>query len=82
MRDRTRAVDATELAYHCKHTKTGFGEPRPFFGPVARGDHQNRAAHGNVELRETCEHCGMQRRVLSNNGHYEHGPWFMADDHR
>ena len=49
--------------------------PLPFFGPVA-GPHgkENTVAHGGVVYIETCD-CGMERRVVSNQGQREHGPW-------
>lgn len=34
----------------------------------------NLQAHGNVTDDETC-HCGWQRSVNINQGHYEKSPW-------
>lgn len=47
---------------------------RCFSGPVARGEDQNPAAHGNICDEEMCR-CGARRKVLINGRHTETGDW-------
>ena len=51
--------------------------PLPFFGPVASGSKQNRAAHGGYRIVDTCS-CGATREELRNGGHSEIGPWTVT----
>ena len=46
---------------------------RSFCGPVP-GAEENRAAHGNICVCETCA-CGAQRDINANQRHEEVGPW-------
>jgi len=57
------------MAHRHQPTKTYV---RPFFGPVAA--RENRAAHGNVCVIDTCS-CGAERRTNRNQGHLERGTW-------
>lgn len=61
-----------------RHRRWKESGPLPFWGPVATGDQQNRAAHGNVRYRQTCR-CGAVRDVLRNQGHEERGPWIEPE---
>ena len=45
---------------------------RGYTGPVSRGE--NLAAHGGIEIRETCR-CGAARSRLVNGLHTETGAW-------
>jgi hypothetical protein len=68
------------------HTADKTSEPRCFTGPVAGGfsigsgdpSEYNPAAHGNIEVTETCR-CGAERRVLINQLHHEYGPWYVPE---
>lgn len=51
-------------------------ETLPFDGPVSRDE--NRAAHGNVCLVETCK-CGARRRTNINQRHEERGAWHRCE---
>jgi len=57
---------------HVHKAKTS--ETRPFWGPVATGARENRAAHGGYTRRETCS-CGATRKVNVNGAHVEKGRW-------
>ena len=48
---------------------------RAFMGPVAQGDFENRAAHGNITRTYECERCKMQRKININGLHEEVGSW-------
>lgn len=54
--------------HHAERTQTV-----PFTGPIP-ARHPNPAAHGGVEIRETCR-CGAVRRMAINCGRCEYGPW-------
>lgn len=57
----------------CTHPTYSTSEPRPYVGSVARDEH--RAAHGGIEVTETCAACGARRRVNLNGLHREEGVW-------
>ena len=54
-----------------KTTVAGFAGPIP-------GARENRRAHGNIRIRETCR-CGATRLTNRNAGD-ERGPWIPARD--
>jgi hypothetical protein len=57
----------------CTHDRMRVVSTTAFAGPVAR--EENRAAHGNVCVREECISCGAQRRKNVNQCHVEEGAW-------
>lgn len=62
----------------CSHSTTTESEPKAFGGPVAEaraGSVYNPAAHGNIEVTETCSACSATRRALINGCHREVGGW-------
>lgn len=54
-------------------------DPRCYTGSVAgRYGIENRAAHGNIRVREYCL-CGAYRDTNRNGWHLEYGPWIRRD---
>lgn len=67
----------------CDHAVITESEPRAYGGPVAearRGSEYNPAAHGNIEVIETCSRCSATRRVLINQIHREVSGWHADTD--
>ena len=60
---------------NCAHTKTNDIDTHGYTGPVAAPGHENRAAHGNVQITVECVACGARRSELHNGRHVELGPW-------
>jgi len=60
-----------------KHRHKAASAPRtlPYAGPVAK--RQNRAAHGNVTVVDSCA-CGARRLTNVNQQHVERGSWILA----
>lgn len=78
--ERSRA-SAVQAASFCAHAAITLSDPRGFRGPVAEqrpGSEYNPAAHGNIEVTETCRSCKAARRVLINGRHRELGGWHPA----
>lgn len=57
----------------CKHEAHRVSEPRCYRGSV-NPHNEFPAAHGNIEVTETCK-CGHMRLVNINMLHREEGPW-------
>lgn len=57
----------------CTHSNYDTSDVLPYFGAVSRDE--NRAAHGGVRYRETCQACGATRDWLCNGRHVETGEW-------
>jgi hypothetical protein len=61
-----------------KHTHRAVAEltrERCFMGPITNPvGGENRAAHGNITITESCR-CGMERRINVNGRHVERGHW-------
>lgn len=65
----------------CRHRSKIDGVYRGYTSPVftpGKTD-ENRGAHGAVTYTETCDACGMQRRINSNGRHTEFSAWFRAE---
>ena len=65
----------------CTHENTQNGEMYGFTTAVYEQPytHEERRAHGGVTYTETCQACGMQRKVNSNGRHYEYGAWHPGE---
>ena len=61
----------------CQHQHTTEGPAYAYTGSVARPPYteENRAAHGNICVTETCSACGARRSVNVNGCHREYGTW-------
>lgn len=65
-----------QRAAGCTHSSIADSAPRCFRGSVAEtAADENRAAHGNIEVTETCRACGAIRLILINGRHTEYGRW-------
>ena len=70
------------MTEHHTHAAIRTSAPKPFRGPVAGWPAaENVAAHGNVEITETCS-CGLVRECLVNGQHTEDGPWHESEEAR
>jgi len=70
------------MTEHHTHAAIRTSAPKPFRGPVAGWPAaENVAAHGNVEITETCS-CGLVRECLVNGPHTEDGPWHESEEAR
>lgn len=67
----------------CTHTRTQDGEARCYSHPVCVPPYTDPvpAAHGNIEITETCLGCGATRDFNVNGRHEEHGTWVAARPH-
>lgn len=75
--ERQRRALQERVAACSGHAAASESEPRCYTGPVSEsrpGSEYNRAAHGNIEITETCR-CGAQRHTLVNGRHKEHSGW-------
>lgn len=67
-------ADHRRLVASCHgHEAAAKTEVTGFQGPVSRDE--NRAAHGNIMVTETCVHCGAERSRNVNGIHVEQGEW-------
>ncbi len=63
------------LPHECRHTHVASQSvTEAFWGPIPDAT-ENRAAHGNVCVTETCA-CGAGRQTNVNQQYRETGPWF------
>lgn len=62
---------------HRHRAKPALAKVRGYSGPI-QGARENRAAHGNVQVIDTCS-CGATRRTNVNQGHVERGPWEIGE---
>lgn len=75
--ERRRRAMQQSVASCSDHASVGQSSTVPFSGPVSEqrpGSHYNPAAHGNIQVTETCR-CGAQRHTLINGIHREHSGW-------
>lgn len=68
--------DANRRVVACRRHRAARSKDRAYFGPVSVDE--NRAAHGNICVHETCS-CGAERRRNVNGLHEEIGQWFAPD---